>query len=298
MMKAMVCAVLFLVGLAAYAQEDPAREKRFQESASKAGADSSKPFGWTHHLVTGANLTQVSFKDWAQGGENALSYTLWFAGSSIQEMPTTQWSNTLRLAFGQARLGSQGLRKTDDEIYFETLLIYKLGVYINPYAAGTMRTQFASGYKYDDTGGKTEVSKLFDPAYLTQSLGAAYKPAQEVTTRLGIGLREVLTSDFPAYADDPATAEVEKTKVDGGLESVTDVDWKFAENMALTSKLSLFAPFKTMDEIIVRSDNSITAKVNEYINVSLSVQLIHDVTITRRTQIKEVLAIGISYTLL
>jgi len=299
-MKQVLTAVLLCFGVTAYAQtgDDAAREKRFQETAAKAGADSSKPFGWTHNVVTGVNLTQVSFKDWAQGGENALSYTLWFGATSVQEEEKTHWVNTLKLAFGQSRLGSQGLRKTDDEIYFETLLIYKLGVYINPYAAGTFRTQFASGYKYDDLGTRTEVSKIFDPAYLTQSVGAAYQPIPEVTTRLGVAMREVLTSDFPGYADDPQTLEVEKTRVEGGIESVTDAEWKFAENMKFTSKLALFAPFKTLDEIILRNDNTITARVNEYVNVSFNVQFIHDVTVTRRTQVKEVLAIGISYTLL
>lgn len=299
-MKQMLTAALLCFGLTVYAQtgDYAAREKRFQETAAQAGADSSKPFGWTHNIVTGVNLTQVSFKDWAQGGENALSYTLWFAAKSVQEKEKTHWANTLKLAFGQSRLGSQGLRKTDDEIYFETLLIYKLGVYINPYAAGTFRTQFASGYKYDNLGTRTEVSKIFDPAYLTQSVGAAYQPIPEVTTRLGVAIREVLTGDFPRYADDPQTLEVEKTKVEGGIESVTDAEWKFAENMKFTSKLALFAPFKTLDEIILRNDNTITAKVNEYVNVSFNVQFIHDVTVTRRTQVKEVLAIGISYTLL
>lgn len=299
-MKQMLTAALLCFGLTVYAQtgDYAAREKRFQETAAQAGADSSKPFGWTHNIVTGVNLTQVSFKDWVQGGENALSYTLWFGATSVQEKEKTHWVNTLKLAFGQSRLGSQGLRKTDDEIYFETLLIYKLGVYINPYAAGTFRTQFASGYKYDDLGTKTAVSKIFDPAYLTQSVGAAYQPIPEVTTRLGVAIREVLTGDFPRYADDPQTLEVEKTKVEGGIESVTDAEWKFAENMKFTSKLALFAPFKTLDEIILRNDNTITAKVNEYVNVSFNVQFIHDVTVTRRTQVKEVLAIGISYTLL
>jgi len=299
-MKRMLTAVLLCFGLTGYAQtsEDAAREKRFQETTAKVGADSSKQFGWSHNVVTGVNLTQVSFKDWVQGGENALSYTLWFTAMSTQEMEKTHWSNALKLAFGQSRLGSQGLRKTDDEIYFETLLIYKLGVYINPYAAGTFRTQFTSGYKYEDAGTRTEVSKIFDPAYLTQSVGAAYQPIPEVTTRLGVAMREVLTSDFPGYADDPKTPEVEKTRVEGGIESVTDAEWKFAENMKFTSKLALFAPFKTLDEIILRNDNTITAKVNEYVNVSFNVQFIHDVTVTRRTQVKEVLAIGISYTLL
>ena len=142
------------------------------------------------------------------------------------------------------------------------------------------------------------VSRFFDPAYLTQSIGAAYKPIPEVVTRLGVGVREVLTSQFRQYADDPATPDTEKVKVSGGIESVTNVEWNFAENMQLKSDLALFAPFKTMDEIIVRSDNSISAKVNKYVTVSFNVQLINDVTTTRRTQIKQVLALGLSYTLL
>jgi len=301
-MKWLAVVMVYLISGAATAQlskEDAEREKAFREEAAKVGQDTTKPFGWAHSVVTGLNLTQVSFKDWAQGGENALSYTFWFAASSVQEMEKTHWGNALKLAFGQSRLGDQGLRKTDDEIYFETILIYKFGLYINPYAAGTFRTQFASGYKYDALGDRKEVSKIFDPAYLTQSIGAAYKPVPEATTRLGVAVREVLTSDHAdKYADDPATSGVEKTKVEGGIESVTDAEWKFAENMALTTKLALFAPFKTLDEIIVRNDNTVTAKVNEYVNVSFNVQFIHDVTVTRRTQIKEVLALGISYSLL
>jgi hypothetical protein len=68
--------------------------------------------------------------------------------------------------------------------------------------------------------------------------------------------------------------------------------------MFFTSRLELFAPFKTFDEMIVRSDNTLSAKVNKYVTVSFNVQLINDVTVTRHTQIKQVLAIGVSYTLL
>jgi hypothetical protein len=47
-------------------------------------------------------------------------------------------------AFGQVRVGSQGSRKTDDEIYLETLLIFKMDPYVNPYVAATLRTRFSS----------------------------------------------------------------------------------------------------------------------------------------------------------
>ena len=156
-----------------------------------------------------------------------------------------------------------------------------------------------SNFTYDAAGIETAVSQFFDPAYITQSVGVGYQPLPEVKTRLGVGLREIITSDFPAYADDPATTtEIEKTSVQGGLESVTDVEWKLEQNLLFTSKLELFAPFETIDEIVVRNDNTLAAKVNEYISVKLSVQLINERRASPRTQVKETIAIGISYTLL
>ena len=211
--------------------------------------DSSKTpvYGWKHNLVSGLTLTQVAFTDWAQGGENALSYTLSADGKSVDDQEPTNWTTTYKFAFGQTRLGSQGLRKTDDLIDLSTVLTFKLNTYINPYVAATFKTQFAKGYMYDATGVETEVSKFFDPAYLTQSAGLGYQPIKEFRTRLGAGLREVITDQFNQYADDPATVEVEKTSVDGGLESVSNVDLPIDDNVLFTTQLELFAPFKRLD---------------------------------------------------
>jgi putative salt-induced outer membrane protein YdiY len=143
-----------------------------------------------------------------------------------------------------------------------------------------------------------QISQFFDPAYLTQSAGVAYTPFANLTTRLGVGVREVLTSDYPRYADDPSTSEIEKTRVQGGLESVTDFKWPFAENMVFTARLEMFSPFNQMDRLIVRSDNNVAMKVNQYVTVNFNVQLINDANVTPRTQAKEALALGLSYTLL
>jgi hypothetical protein len=45
----------------------------------------------------------------------------------------------------------------------------------------------------------------------------------------------------------------------------------------------------------VRWDNTITAKVNSYVNVSLNALVIHEIAQTRRTQLKETLALGFTY---
>jgi len=257
------------------------------------------PGPWAHNVVAGLTLTQVAFKDWKQGGENALSYTVSLDGKSQRTGESTNWINSYKLAFGQTRLGVQGLQKTDDKIDLESVLSYNVGTYINPYAAATLKSQFAKGYKYEPaTGVKTAVSQFFDPAYLTQSVGFGYQPAPEIKTRLGAGLREVITSVYTRYADNPATTKVEKTSVNGGFESVTNAEWKLDENLLFTAKLELFAAFNKLDEVIVRSDNSITAKVNKYVSVIVNVQFINDPKVTAHTQVKETLGLGLTYTVL
>lgn len=279
-------------------QQDLEREKVLREKAEKAQADTAAPLGWIHSAVAGVNLTQLAFTDWAAGGENSLAYTLWLNGLSAHEGEMFDWLNSYKLTFGQARLSSQGIRKTEDEVFFESLLLYKMGLHLNPYGSLTFRTQFAPGFKYGNDGGSTQVSRFLDPAYLTQSVGMAYRPVPEVVTRLGIGVREIITSDYNQYADDPKTTEIEKTRVLGGMEWVTDVHWDFYENMKFVSKLEVFSPFTTPDKMVVRWDNVVSAKVNTYVNVLLGIQLLYDEVVLPRTQIKEGLSIGLSYTLI
>ncbi|MEP0822458.1 MAG: DUF481 domain-containing protein, partial [Ignavibacterium sp.] len=120
----------------------------------------------------------------------------------------------------------------------------------------------------------------------------------QVNTRVGAGLREVITSIYRTYADNPSTPEIEKIKVDGGFESVTNIDLQIEENVVFTGKLELFSAFNALDEVIVRSDNSITAKVGKYVSVILNIQIINDTRVTPRTQIKETLSLGFIYTLI
>ena len=293
------CLLLMLAGAFAQqkTQEEIDREKKFQDQAAKAGPDTSTVRGWKHQASTGVNLSQVSFKDWVAGGSNALAYTLWLQGSSVLTSGATIWANSYHLAFGQTRLADQGLRKTDDDIYLESLLIWRLGTVINPYGAATLRTQFAPGYIYPATA-QVQVSKFFDPAYLTQSAGVAFRPSPVFTTRLGVGLREVVTSVYAQYSTDPVTNEVHAVWTRGGAESVSDLAAPLMENVRLVARLELFAPFNAMDRVIVRNDYSIVATVNPYLTTNLTFNLIQDVNVSPRTQMKQALSLGLTYALL
>jgi hypothetical protein len=283
-MRIVAALSVLLIPLALLAQQDTAK---------------APTYGWKHKMVAGMNLTQVAFNNWAQGGENAFAWTASLEGKSAQQEMKTDWTTTYRFAYGQAKLQSSGLRKTDDVIDLATVLTYLMGTTVNPYLGATLKTQFAKGFDYAAPG-TPPVSKFFDPAYLTQSAGVGYQPAPEVKTRLGAALRETFTSEFRSYANDPGVAPADwvSTRVEGGAESITEVDWKFAPNMSFTMKLELFAPFKTMDKIIVRDDMGILAKVNDLITAGITVQLINDWRVTPRTQSKQTLSFGLTYALL
>ncbi|MCW8953325.1 MAG: hypothetical protein OQK48_00110 [Sulfurimonas sp.] len=53
-----------------------------------------------------------------------------------------------------------------------------------------------------------------------------------------------------------------------------------------------------MDVWDVRWDNSFVAKINDYLNVNLAVLLIYQKDQSVKTQVKEALQLGITYTLL
>lgn len=279
-MKTYALFLLLMAPLAAHAQTDTVQ---------------APPYGWTHGMVAGVTLSQIGFTNWQAGGDNSLSWTFSLDGKSVNDQEVTNWSNSYKFAFGQARISDAGLRKTDDKIELESILTYKLNQYVNPYVAATFKSQFAPGYKYDTplAGQDTKVSEFFDPAYLTQSVGAGWQATPEVKTRLGFGLRETFSKQH-GYADDPATPGYERSKVEGGFESVTDVDWKIAENILLTSKLEMFAPVKNIDRVDIRSDSKLTMTVNKYISAIFSVQILN-VAPYPRTQVKEVIALGFTY---
>ena len=87
----------------------------------------------------------------------------------------------------------------------------KLGYIVEPYLKATLKTQAFRGHVYaGDT--KTAVSDLFDPAYLTQSAAAALQVSEQVATRFGAALRQIMTRDFNGYSDDESTASIEELR--------------------------------------------------------------------------------------
>lgn len=255
-------------------------------------------YGWQNEIIGGVNLTQASFDNWQKGGENALAWQVKLTSNFILDQKKFNWSNKGKFNLGFAKVGDQGARKSADEITIESVYTRKISHLLNPFVAVTAKTQFVSGFDYsDDT--KRKVSEFMDPGYFTQSAGVGYTRNENFKTRLGATLKETVTNDFPVpYADNPNTTDIEKTKVEPGISSVTNFQRKLEENIIFTSDLDIFSNLKAFDRIDVLWENNLTFQVTKLINVTLDVDVLYDKDISDRRQIKQVLALGLSYTLL
>ena len=272
--------IILLAALSLYAQE---KDSTF--------------YKWTPSLITGVNISQISFKDWSQGGENAITWTLTGDFQLIYKTEDWRFKNQLKAAYGRTKLGSAIYKTNANEIYLEDVVSRRIGWAVNPFISNTVRTQIAKGYNYD-TDPVQEIADLFDPGYITQSIGFTYDQSGMITSRIGLAFQEVITNKYTHYTDDPETPEIETFKFETGIESVTDTKIVVAENVEWQSKLRLFSRFETLDVWDVRWDNTVIASVNSWLKVNFAFLLVYEKAQSLKTQMKQALQIGIVYNIL
>lgn len=267
-------------------------------SFSQDVPDSLLKQGWNMTGVVGLNLSQTSFSNWAQGGSNSLAFAAYTNLGAIYFSDPWKWKNRLNMTYGRSKIGNEGYRTNENDIYFESVTSRDIGWAVDPYFSVTFRSALTKGYDYSVDASGIQIVDFFDPGYLSEALGFTYDQNKIITTRLGIAIQQTFANRFTNYTDDPETPnEIEKFKFDTGLESVTEVNYEFLQNMKYSSFLRLFTRFNSLDVWDVRWDNIISAKVNDYINVNFAVTLIHEISQTRRTQLREALQLGFSYSI-
>ncbi|MHB2155945.1 DUF3078 domain-containing protein [Calditrichota bacterium GD2] len=246
--------------------------------------------GWQKEMAGNLNFTQNTFDNWQQGGENAWAWQLNINGKFTNIQEKFDWSNTIKIAYGKTRVGDAGSKKSTDEIRLESVYTYKLGVYVNPFISFSGVTQFTRGYEYTDEGAIT-ISEFMDPGYFTQTLGVGYSPNAHIKTRLGAAFKETITKKF-----EDRYGQGKEMRVEYGANSVTDLSFKLAERISYTGKIEMFSNLKRFNEIDVNWDNLIVSQISKYITVNFNVKLYYDRDISKKRQLQEVLAVGLTYT--
>ncbi|MFZ1517446.1 MAG: DUF3078 domain-containing protein [Ignavibacteriaceae bacterium] len=257
--------------------------------------DSMLVDGWNMVGVVGLNLSQTSFSNWAQGGSNSLAFAAYTNLGAIYHSFPWKWKNRLNVIYGRTKLEGSDYRTAENDIYFESVASRNIGWAVDPFVSVTFRSAVTKGYDYSNPDSSVQIVDFFDPGYISEAIGFTYDQNKIITTRLGLAFQQTFSNQFTSYTDDPETPEIEKFKFDTGIESVTEVKYEFLPNMTYYSFLRLFSRFNSLDVWDVRWDNIVTAKVNDFMNVNFSVTVLHEISQTRKTQLREALQLGFSY---
>ena len=270
---------------------------------------------WEKSADANLTLTQNSYSDnWVGGESGALCWTFNFNGLAQKQLSTkVNNKNTLKLSFGQTHSQNQITKnwakpvKSTDLVDFETVFRFTLGAFVDPFASGRLETQFLDQ-------SDTLKTRSFNPMTLTESAGASkvfiHKDKQDLSTRLGFGLRQHINRDV---LDPIANTRSTETTNDGGIMSVTDFTTPLAKDkITFTSKLSLFKALYYSEADLLEGlpnenywkavdinwENIFAASITKYVMVNLYVQLLYDKEIDLAGRFKQTLALGLTYKLI
>jgi hypothetical protein len=268
---------------------------------------------WKRSATTAINFSQVSLTNWVGGGQSSVSLTGLVNGFANYEKKKFSWTNSIDLGYGLVRLGQHAaFRKSDDKIIYTTKVGHQMHEHVRLSGLLDFRTQFAPGFKYsNDSLGKEHralLSKFLSPAYLLIAVGVEYDPTENIYFFVSpLTLKNtIVMNDSLSNAGAFGVPAGKHIRNEFGAYFTTKGKFKLMENITFQTSLNLFSNYQHFGVIDVNWDATLLMKVNKYINVSISTNLLYDqdIQITRKdqtvgpaVQFKEVLALGFAYTL-
>jgi hypothetical protein len=257
---------------------------------------------WTTEFSAGLNFNQAAFSgNWKNGGINSVAFGSIIAGKANYAKDRLTWDNEMELLFGIVSNEGENARKSNDRILLDTKLGYKMSGNWSTYFSLNFLSQFAKGYNYENDS-RTLISNFLAPGYLTSSLGFEYKPNQDFALRLSpFSPRFTFVNDKNLYLTVPENYGVPIGKTVRtewlALQLYATYDKNITEMFNVKSRYQLFANYETLDwkTIDHRLDITLTAKITNLINVTLTSINLYDIDQDPGVQYSQALALGILY---
>ncbi|MEP7142771.1 MAG: DUF3078 domain-containing protein [Ferruginibacter sp.] len=257
--------------------------------------------GWIKGGLFSINLTQISNSNWIAAGGDKFSLSL---ATSLNVFANrtwgrNSWDNVLDINYALVNTTTLGVRKVNDRIDFTSKYGYTPKSWKNISIASLVqfRSQLASGYQYDYFGTtvKRRNSGFFAPAYITVApLGINWQPNAWFSVFGSPAVaRWVIASNGPySYA---AQGGVFNGHVETPLATLYGVDpahpnrgefgafltatfkKDIMKNINYYSKIDLYSNYlKHAKNIDLFWTNQVRMKVNKWIQVSYTLDLLYD----------------------
>lgn len=279
-----VMALLFL-SIAAFAND---------EENDQAGG----PWGFEGFFSQQVN--QVSFTNWAAGGENNFASTTIFNLAANRIGVNSLWENRLEMGYGIIKTADSPVRKSQDKIDFLSKYGREVASNLSITALTNFQSQFDKGYRYPNDS--VVVSRFMAPAYLLVSLGVDFKPVVYLSIFVS-----PTTGKFTFVTDPDLSAQGafgvsagEKVNPEFGAMASITFDKEVMENVKVNSKLDLFNNYTDSDSdnrkrVDVNWQTSVNMQINRFLSASIRLHLIYDYDVTPDVQLQQMLGVGFAY---
>jgi Protein of unknown function (DUF3078) len=287
----------FLLLAAATTKAQDAAEKDLQASAGKAVKSAEKD-GWTKAGTLIINVNQASLQNWAGGGEqNTLGINGIFNYGLNYRKGKNTWDNYFDIALGFQNATSFGrFRKTDDRIDITT----KYGRQISKkWYAGVLanfNTQALEGFDY---GSLTDVkiSNILAPGKLLLSPGFDFKPNTHFTLFVSpVTARWIFKNDPDFFRQAKFGVDsLKKTNYEMGAFLTAKYNQPLTKWASYTGRLDLFSNYRrNPGNIDVFFTNLLAMQFNKWLGTTISVDVVYDHDVVKKTQVKEILGVGLT----
>jgi len=213
---------------------------------------------WTRKNAVGVNFNEVAFVNWNAGGNNSISALFFGSFERNFQRELLSWKTNASLRYGLNAQEGRELRKTDDQIVFNSTFGYRRNPTSNfRYSAKfNFNTQFASGYRYPDT--EKPISSFMAPGYVFLGIGTEYTAPKEdlviylspVTQKSTFVLNQTLANEgmfgvTPAIRDELGNIikEGDKVRTEFGILFTSSFKKEIFTNVNLENQLSLYSDY-------------------------------------------------------
>lgn len=259
--------------------------------------------GWDYIWAVGLNGSQAAYSNWSPGGINNIAATGNSNLNALYKNDRFSYVFQVITRFGQTKIESQGVRKTDDRLAIRNRFLYDLREDHEEYklfANVNFRTQFAKGYDYE-AGPNNEnllISDFMAPGYFVQNAGLAYVPGPNFSFEAGLGLQQTIVRD-ESLSTLYGLPDGDTFRNEAGLTLAAVFNMTIADNLSWSSSVESFTNLnKAVSSTDVYFLNEITGRINNFMNASLRLDLVFDDDFSKELQVAQVLSLGVSFILI
>ncbi|MDO4229284.1 MAG: DUF3078 domain-containing protein [Capnocytophaga sp.] len=281
---------------------------------------------WFKFNQISLNLSEVAFANWSAGGENSVSALMNAKFRRRFSERTYFWDNELEVNYGMNAQKGRGPRKTDDKLSFISALGYRGNASSFWYYTARFQflSQFSNGYAYPDT--EKPISKFMAPAYVYLGLGVEFAPDNDFNLFLSpLTQKTTLVWDRTlanqgAFGVDGAEYDSNGRIIRQGKRTNTELGFsvsgrwnkKLDEDIRLENVFNFYGDYlNKFGNIDVDWESNLNFKVNSYVQARIGIHIKYDDDVKfhsytdangqiqeygARTQLKQILGIGLLYT--